>query len=461
MVTRLYFENGGDVIVTPTATTGWTFQPVSTFPLTKTKRSSAMGTQTRAAGAGTNGQFGMAVRFVSTPLKAQTISGTIKGQMRVKQSAAGNDTTLCVAVKLIKPDGSDRSVLLSPAAADTVASTPPEMADATQTNRKFLDSSESAAISLTSQSASDGDLLVVEVGYRYNASNNPSCEFSIGSDSGTDLSEDDTSTTADNPWIEFSGDLNFQPIYWFGSASTPGDNGAQGEPATIAVTPPTGMLTGDLVFIIGIAGATTANVWSQSALGGQTWTAFLDDTGAGSNTMQHASWWCEFDGTWDTDPSLAVAAISGTVPASVVMHVFRGATAWASDVTATKTAFAAPGAGIVTITAQNPVANDTITLAGWFVRLANTWGTLSGAGWENCGAAQYRNTTGTDHSATFAYIYVADGATPANVSKTESANTAGLDLIGTLKGTIPSSGPVIPRPIPAIINQAVQRAAFW
>lgn len=226
-------------------------------------------------------------------------------------------------------------------------------------------------------------------------------------------------------------------ITHFGSASNPADNGAANEPTTLAITPPGSMVTGDLVIIGGIERVTTANLISQSELGGQSWTALLDDTDAGSNNVNGAFWFCEFDGTWDADPSIAFAAASGTVSTTAVMHVFRGATGWAIDTTMTKQAFAS--AASPSITAQDPTANEVLMFAVWGVAAARTWSGISGAGWAVSGSAQYRNTAGSDISFGFAYNHASGGAAPANVTYTQSVATAGLSFIGTLSGTLPAS----------------------
>lgn len=435
MATRFYFEGSGTerFPVTPSSwSSGWNTTTGQTRLLSHSTRKRSGNATPVVNGNSVSGNFQSVWRGVSHPLKAQTISGTIKGQIRCSQGTAAGDYTLAVAVKIIQPDGTDRAVLLAVTASDLPTSH--EMAT-TLTNRSFRDASENLSISLTSQSVSDGDMLVVELGFKNGAGSNVSCTLEPRTDSGSDLAEDDSTTTANNSWIEFSGTIDMQPIYWYDSAATPEDNGSGVEPATHVITPPSGMVTGDLVIIGGVGGGTSANVISQSELGGQSWTALLDDTATGSNNMQGAWWFCEYDGTWDANPSIAVAALSGSVASGAMLHVFRGATSWAVDVAMTKQAFTA--STTPSITAQNPVANDTVSFACWTVRIANTWTAVGGANWHILGTSQYRNTGGSDCSSAFAYIYVADGATPANVTRTQSASNAGLSFIGTLKGTVP------------------------
>src|SRR5262245_30314796 len=120
------------------------------------------------------------------------------------------------------------------------------------------------------------------------------------------------------------------PTY-FGSASNPSDNGSANEPTTLAITPPSSMVAGDLVLLVGQNGAQTTGQMTISATGGQTWNS-AGETAANSQCC--IVWWCEFNGTWGANPSIAFASQSGTIPSTAVMHVFRpGAAAetWAVD----------------------------------------------------------------------------------------------------------------------------------
>lgn len=224
----------------------------------------------------------------------------------------------------------------------------------------------------------------------------------------------------------------------FGSASSPADNGSANEPTTLTITPPGSMTSGMLVLVYVFYRATSASAVSVSNAGGQSWTQLEGGGGdTGSNSMNSSLHWCEFDGTWDASPAFAVGALSGTVPCTAVMLVFQGATGWSVDVASSKVAMSA--ALSPTITAQDPVASGTLSVAAWMVSAANTWGSISGSGWAVAGDAQYRNTAGSDISGSFAYIYVADGTAPADVTQTQSASTAGIKLIVTFTGT-PASG---------------------
>lgn len=213
-------------------------------------------------------------------------------------------------------------------------------------------------------------------------------------------------------------------IEYFGSASTPADNGAAGEPGTHAITPPADMKAGDLVVMLGVH-RLAADTITLSATGGQTW----NDTGNLNGTTGSVHlWWCVFNGTWSVNPSLAFAAESGTIPVSAIMHVWRPylIVRWAVDTAIAGGAEAS--ASPVVITGMTPAARDTITLAGWLVPNISTWGTLSGAGWVVTGTAQYRNSTGSDLSAAFAHQIQDDFGPTGDVSLVPSIAVGGTSF---------------------------------
>lgn len=206
MATRIYLPSTGSAPVTPST---WNFgaqiNPV-TLAGVRTKITSAMTSKTEATGT-TNPTARAMMRHVIGPLVGQTINGTVKGQMRGQESNAGANATLALAIKIIKPDGTDRAVLLAQTASDS-ATAGHELATAL-TNMSFQDAAESASISLASQTATAGDYLVIEIGFRSATGTSRNITLSYGDDSGTDLPEDTSTTAANNPWIEFSTNIGF------------------------------------------------------------------------------------------------------------------------------------------------------------------------------------------------------------------------------------------------------------
>jgi hypothetical protein len=150
------------------------------------------------------------MRYVcELPLQAVQISGTVKLQMLVSESNSGANATISIAVKIIQPGGADRSVLLAATASDS-ATSPYEMLT-TLTNRRAYNASESQPISLTAQTPTAGDYLVIEIGVRSATTTSRSIVHRHGDDGSTDLGDNTTDTnTAYNPYIEFSQNISWQ-----------------------------------------------------------------------------------------------------------------------------------------------------------------------------------------------------------------------------------------------------------
>ncbi|MDO8524570.1 MAG: hypothetical protein Q7R99_03000 [bacterium] len=217
------------------------------------------------------------------------------------------------------------------------------------------------------------------------------------------------------------------PTY-FGSSSNPADNGTGADFATYAITPPTDMLSGDLVVMIGVEQVSVNPGIALGATGGQSWS---DQVLTSVNDMTIALYWAQYNGTWATDPSLSFGSQSGTQPVVAIMHAFRpasvGSGGWVLD-----TAFAGgaeASASPTVVSGITPVKRDTVSLAGWAIPNASTWSALSGAGWATTGLAQYRNTSGSDQSATFAHQLQGAPAATGNVSKVPSTAAAGVSFI--------------------------------
>lgn len=203
------------------------------------------------------------------------------------------------------------------------------------------------------------------------------------------------------------------PPTYFGSASSPTDNGTGSTPATI--TPPSNMLAGDLVYVeVQHRSASTIN--TVSVTGGQAWKSEATFT---YTNGQITVFWCTYNGTWSANPQFASADV--LFGHTAVMHVFRpgsqAGSQWAIDVAQSTGTFTAGSSPFTkTITGITTGANNAVVIACWATADDNTWGTLSGTGWSVLGSAQYRNLAGNDQSMAFAYrIQPQPGAT-GNVS---------------------------------------------
>ena len=400
---------------------------------------------------GTSGHFTAQQRFISQPLLPQTIAGTVKGQFLCNEVAAGDNFTLAFAIKVIQADGSDRGVLIGTTASDDTAATPPEMVVTTPTNRRLLNSAESASITLSSLAVSAGDRLVFEFGVRQasTATSAPAI-FACADSALGDLAENDTATTAANAWIEFSQDIAFGVTFYREAATPAGLNAvATGTADPTAVTPPTGMRAGDLVCMIGHQRATGATL-AVSQASGQTWNSL---TAIGGTTITARVFWCVFNGTWGSDPSVDFSA---AVCNSVQMLTFRPPTNhfWAINVAQVELDIAAAPH---TITGQTTLRdNPTLTLAGWFTADDNQWGNIAGGTWQVCGDSWYINQSGSDQSSSYAYLSKIGAGATGNVTKDQTA--LGDDPSTTFIVTFEA----VPKPPPpAVVLQSVARAASF
>jgi len=211
-------------------------------------------------------------------------------------------------------------------------------------------------------------------------------------------------------------------ITFFGSASTPADNGSYESTAQPAVvTPPASMLANDLAIILAgesIASTGANHLLSMRTGDGQTWTAGNFNLANHSNKM----YWCVFNGTWTLNPAVNDDGQTNTGGLDAVLLVFRsslGSPAWAIDQAESDTANGAPGSPFtITITGQTPSAASTVTLAWWFAGGAQTFSSLTG-GWSQP-QAQWRNqatTTGLKSAFSAAYKIQSSAAATGNVSQ--------------------------------------------
>jgi hypothetical protein len=147
-------------------------------------------------------------QFVSPPLLAQTITGNVKGQIRGNESNAAADGVVSLSVQVYSNDG---TVLRGTLLAETHPSLSGNEYTTTLTNRNHL-----VSTALSSLTVLQGDRLVVHVGWHQGAvSASRTVVQSFGSSSATDLAEDQTTTTANNPWIEFDTAISVMPVHLF------------------------------------------------------------------------------------------------------------------------------------------------------------------------------------------------------------------------------------------------------
>lgn len=143
-------------------------------------------------------------QYMSLPLAVgQSISASqaFKAQIRISETDAGNNIFATVGLRIIAGDGSSVRRTMLPIASDDV-----EAAVGTLTNRKLAANTTNAAYT-----TNYGDRLVFEIGIGGDpaAGKSHSSTIRLGDSAGSDLPEDDTSTTDLNPWMELADTLSF------------------------------------------------------------------------------------------------------------------------------------------------------------------------------------------------------------------------------------------------------------
>jgi len=214
-------------------------------------------------------------------------------------------------------------------------------------------------------------------------------------------------------------------ITYIASTSRPDDNNTQaGNVSSSLLISAAGAITGDLVVVIAqYRGNVTLQVGSET--GGMTWNSLTQFNDANSLCAVRI-FWCR----WNTavyngnNPNFDAVSGSSTVPFSTVAHIFRptnSSNQWAIDTAQATTQYAAPSTPFtVTRNGITTTNANTVSIANWLSEDRNTWDTLTGTGWSVLGNAQYRNTTGSRMSSTYAYqIKTSAGATN-NASKNQA-----------------------------------------
>lgn len=224
--TRFYFNGGYDFQALNTAadslwdtTTNLGFFGANS-PLRETKTNGGR-LDVSFPGAPSTNNYDVPIRhYKSLPLAAQTISGNVKGQMQAYHSLAGTFPNHQVVMKVVSFDGSTvRGTLYSGSAGS--AGVPPSYASTTAANAVNRKLPQNTTTSLTPVNAQHGDRLLIEIGSRQVASNGstPTIGLIMGDVNGTDLPENETTTGAGDPWIEFNKEFEYVDVQYADSTS--------------------------------------------------------------------------------------------------------------------------------------------------------------------------------------------------------------------------------------------------
>jgi hypothetical protein len=203
VASRFYFPASTSADVSPAFDSGW----LGTSQAVRRKLSLQKGTSAIADGTGitlpgTVNRSRLDRQYVSAPLAAQTISGTVKLQLLVKQSNADdNIDQLFLSIRVVSNDGSTfRGTLLS------LGNYGPTSEYATtQRNKTGADGD-----SLSSVVAQEGDRLVVEIGHSNTTAGTTPTATARWGENAPDAAENETDTSDAAGWIEFSGTVTLR-----------------------------------------------------------------------------------------------------------------------------------------------------------------------------------------------------------------------------------------------------------
>jgi hypothetical protein len=224
MATRFYLPSGIDSTpagIAPAFThqAAWTETDGAVRRhMSTVKRSTAM-TSLSLGFANTANTKQLYVQFISDPLAVQTISAaaTFKGTIRGQESAI-NDNINAVSCKVVvvNEDGTALNFALV-----NLANYGPVAELATSLRAKQIADGDTVSAGGTTNR---GDRLVVEIGLTSTVGGTSiTGDLSFGDDNATDLGDNETDTTALNPFIEFSH--NFVFLQEVGELGLPGATG--------------------------------------------------------------------------------------------------------------------------------------------------------------------------------------------------------------------------------------------
>lgn len=203
MATRIYFPSTGAASITPAYDAGWesTGFAASRLQAVTTKIDSAMATTTIDDTSNADQDVLIRSWILEEGLRAEPIvAQVVKIQFRCLEGAFAT-LKLAWLIKVVSPDGlTIRGTL--------VASGGAPKRDGTNMATSLTNRGDSTTCAEVIPEA--GDFLVFEIGAggtSAGSGHDPALRY--GDVAASDLPEDDTTTTDDNPWIEFANDILF------------------------------------------------------------------------------------------------------------------------------------------------------------------------------------------------------------------------------------------------------------
>lgn len=197
--TTLYLNTGVTSPITPAVNVAWNVTTGNTQKMMKpVKDGSTIASITSANTGAAAVRKVILAQWISEPLTAQTVNGTLTGQIRYNMSSVTSRTgNGFVYLRILN---ANNTVATEVGTLTTTALT------TTLTNRTLI------SLALSAVSIPEGGRICLDIGWNYATGTNTATNAtgSFGSSSGTNLPADNTTTAANNPFVTFSQTLIFQ-----------------------------------------------------------------------------------------------------------------------------------------------------------------------------------------------------------------------------------------------------------
>jgi hypothetical protein len=201
MASRLYLSTTATPDVSPGFDGGWTSSASGVrYQCSPTNGASAMATSGLVSVTSGAGNHSLCVQFVSPPLAAQTLSGTVSAIMMENEGAANDNINRpYMSIRVVQSDGTTIRGTILALGIQTGAYT-------TEITTTAATTTFANAASLSSLAVSEGDRLVIEMGYGLSATGTtPNFQLRWGESAGSDGTIGTNGSTTDiNGFVEFS-----------------------------------------------------------------------------------------------------------------------------------------------------------------------------------------------------------------------------------------------------------------
>ena len=230
MATTIYLPSTGAAAVTPT---NWLITPAAnnyTYAGVLAKISSAFANRSQVTTTA-NAYTWAVARYVLGPLAAVEISGTVEAVVRCYENNAQANATLAMGIHIIQANGANRSTLLVDTHSDSAAAN--YEFTTTLSSKRCYTTSETRPPTLSNQTPTAGDYLVIELGfYRTAGANNRSISINVGDADANDLPNADGDANAFCPWVQFSGNIGWYASNNYNLSCDPASFSIGGEATT-------------------------------------------------------------------------------------------------------------------------------------------------------------------------------------------------------------------------------------